>query len=130
MPSSKNTDVYLVPFETAILFAAARLQGAIPPGQHGIQTNTWSRANTRTASIYPDTITFIGQPNAPLSDEYGHIVVLPGARAAFFRNCKFESFRKDTIVDRVSYYSVSGGIDTTVIHPRINGLGVGANART
>jgi hypothetical protein len=52
----------------------------------------------------PKTITFIGQPQNENSREYGHIVVMPGARAAFFRNCSFERIKKDTTVDVRNYY--------------------------
>jgi hypothetical protein len=56
-------------------------------------------------NVIPSRITFIGQPQNENSREYGHIVVLPGARAAFFRNCNFESIKKDTTVDNKAYFT-------------------------
>ncbi|MGC5198595.1 hypothetical protein, partial [Aphanothece microscopica] len=38
------------------------------------------------------------------SREWGHIIVLPGARTAFFRDVDFTGFRKDTTVDTEPIY--------------------------
>jgi len=43
-------------------------------------------------------ITFRGRPVNQNSREWGHIVILPGADSAIFRNCQFVNFRKDTTV--------------------------------
>jgi predicted outer membrane repeat protein len=53
--------------------------------------NTPYRRNVDRAPII-----FRGRPINQFSPEWGHIVVLPGADTAFFRNCQFVNFRKET----------------------------------
>lgn len=51
-------------------------------------------------------ITFRGRPVNGFSPEWGHIVVLPGADSAIFRNCHFVNFRKDTtVVQSTQFYN-------------------------
>lgn len=53
-------------------------------------------------------IVFRGRPVNQFSTEWGHIVVLPGADSAVFRNCQFVNFRKDTqVVQSTQYYTPS-----------------------
>ncbi len=94
-----------VRFEKALMFKAARLQKD-PDQDINLRINPWQRVNYEDPDIGSDNpIEFIGQPVDDFSREWGHIVILPGARAAFFRNVIFEGFRKDTTVDRTPYYS-------------------------
>ncbi len=101
-PLDENEAV--ISFEQAIMFKAARMNKDINDDIN-LTINPWQRENYGTVPFGPERITFIGQPTNDFSREWGHIVVLPGARAAFFRNCSFEGFRKDTMVDRTDYYS-------------------------
>ncbi|HVK39880.1 MAG TPA: FlgD immunoglobulin-like domain containing protein [Candidatus Kapabacteria bacterium] len=65
--------------------------------------NTQYRRNVVRAPI-----TFRGRPVNQFSPEWGHIVVLPGADTAFFRNCNFVNFRKDiTVVQSTQFYAPS-----------------------
>ena len=95
--------LHKIPFEHALMFRAARLEKD-PQDNIILNTNPWSRINNKDVALVKETIRFIGQPLNDFSREWGHIVVLPGARAAFFRNCTFENFWKDTTVDRLAYY--------------------------
>jgi|GEM_PF-1795029 len=53
-------------------------------------------------------ITFRGRPISRHSPEWGHIVLLPGADSAIFRNCRFVNFRKDTqVVNTTTFYAPS-----------------------
>lgn len=98
-----DDNLVIVPFETAIMFLAARLD--LDPTLNPIlKTSPWTRGNGQSVDVLPEKITFKGQPQTNFSREWGHIVVMPGARAAFFRNCSFENFKKDTTVDRIVYY--------------------------
>ncbi len=98
--------VVVIPFEKAIMFTAARLY-TDPSSDIKLRINPWKRTQEGDINVAPETITFKAQPANNMSLEYGHIVVLPGARAAFFRNCSFEGLRKDTTVDRFDYYDPS-----------------------
>ena len=53
-------------------------------------------------------ITFRGRPVNQFSPEWGHIVILPGADTAFFRNVNFVNFRKDVrAVQNTQFYAPS-----------------------
>ncbi len=53
-------------------------------------------------------ITFRGRPVNQNSPEWGHIVILPGADSAIFRNCTFVNFRKDTtVIGNAEFYTPS-----------------------
>ncbi|MBS1910761.1 MAG: T9SS type A sorting domain-containing protein [Bacteroidetes bacterium] len=55
--------------------------------------------------VVRNPIVFRGRPVNQFSTEWGHIVVLPGADTAIFRNCQFVNFRKDTqVVQSTQYY--------------------------
>ncbi|GMV53078.1 MAG: T9SS C-terminal target domain-containing protein [Chlorobi bacterium] len=90
----------------AVMYAASRLHlgGLIP----AINNLPWFRETVKTPAtpinVRPERITFIAGDVNNFSREWGHIVVLPGARAAFFRDVDFLNFRKDTTVDKEPYY--------------------------
>jgi len=88
-----NRNLVIVPFETAIMFMAARMPEYTSTNV-ALKLNEWARSNGTSVNITPAPIKFYGQPQLQHSREWGHIVVLPGARAAFFRNCEFEHFKK------------------------------------
>lgn len=97
--------------EAALIYEAARLRFANADPNINIQPfrRAFNPANpTGSVNVNPATITFRGRRVNAFSREWGHIVVLPGARAAFFRDVNFQDFRKDTLVDRFPYY-VTGG---------------------
>jgi predicted outer membrane repeat protein len=51
-------------------------------------------------------ITFRGRPVTQFSPEWGHIVILPGADSAIFRNCTFVNFRKESrAITTTDFYS-------------------------
>ncbi|MEZ4784331.1 MAG: FlgD immunoglobulin-like domain containing protein [Candidatus Kapaibacterium sp.] len=53
-----------------------------------------------------EPIIFRGRPVNQNSEEWGHIVILPGADTAVFRNVQFVNFRKDTgVVRNQQFYS-------------------------
>ena len=92
-----------IPFEKAMAFVFSRM--AKYDGTNGLNTSYLRRENGTSIDVKPAAIQFIGQPVDNFSPEWGHIVVLPGARAAFFRNCSFENFKKDTTVASSPYYT-------------------------
>lgn len=104
-----GVDEVLITFEQAIMFYAARLN-IDPTFDINLNLNPWARLSGKSVNIGAGTtkaanrISFQGAPQTSFSREWGHIVVLPGARAAFFRNAEFKNFRKDTTVDRLPYY--------------------------
>lgn len=105
-----NSNQVIVPFEHAITFQAARLY-VEPNSDPNLKVYSWTRhsasvvAPNKEATVATQRIRFIGQPQNNFSREWGHIIVLPGARAAFFRNVSFEGFKKDTTVDRFPMYA-------------------------
>ncbi len=105
----------LLPFEYAIMFYAARLQND-PTNDHNLWLLPWTRYGGRSVNVVPAKIRFIGQPENNFSREWGHIVILPGARAAFFRNCSFEGFRKDITVGNKPFYGTDLGSNWTQLN--------------
>ena len=93
----------IIPFEQAFMFTAARLE-IDPNNDINLNIKPWSRLGAKSPNVTDGKIYFRGQPENNFSREWGHILVLPGARAAFFRNVVFEGFRKDTTVDRTAIY--------------------------
>ncbi|MBU3700297.1 MAG: hypothetical protein FGM33_09890, partial [Candidatus Kapabacteria bacterium] len=86
----------------AIMYRAARLDlGAVISA---IRLNPWFRPSGRAVNVTPARITFTSDRVNNFSREWGHIIVLPGARAAFFRDVDFVNFRKDTTVDNRPVY--------------------------
>ncbi len=95
---------FVVPYEYALMWITARLEN--PSLDPLIRTQPWRRFNNQDPSIGGpgrDRIRFVGV-GTNLAREWGHIIILPGARTAFFRDCDFDNFRKDTTVDRVNIY--------------------------
>jgi hypothetical protein len=87
----------------AIVYKAARLElGGIISA---IRLNPWFRQKAGSPiNVRPARITFIAGDVNNFSREWGHIIVLPGAKAAFFRDVDFLNFRKDTTVDKEPIY--------------------------
>ena len=105
-----NPDHVIVSFEQAMMFYNARLFRDPENFDPNLKTLPWKRIggqNVNNVNIVPAPITFKGQAVNNFSREWGHIIVLPGARAAFFRNVVFENIRKDTTVDRVNTYDTA-----------------------
>ncbi len=96
--------IVLIPFEKAIMFTAARLY-TDPSADIKLRINPWKRTEEGDIDVESEQIRFVGQPTNNISRELGHIIVLPGARAAFFRNCSFEGMRKDTTVAQHALYN-------------------------
>ena len=113
-PITKN--LVVIPFEQAIMFTAARM-AKDPDDDIDLRRYPWTRVETQegaipsvnigTGNAQEDRILLQGQPENNFSREWGHILVMPGARAAFFRNCTFQYFKKDTTVDRTPLYAES-----------------------
>jgi predicted outer membrane repeat protein len=103
-----NTE-YIISYEHAMMLTASHIN-EVEVGRNDdlLNINPWKRIHVRNAdddvNIEAATINFKGQPALNSSREWGHIVVLPGARAAYFRNCKFDNFRKEITVDRADFY--------------------------
>ena len=92
-----GTNEVIIPFEKALLYEAVGLAD-MDTLNNPRNEIPWSRLNRNSTdtNINAGQITFIGKRMGELSVEWGHIIILPGARAAFFRNCEFRNFRKDT----------------------------------
>jgi predicted outer membrane repeat protein len=86
--------------ERAIMFMASRLF----ENDDVVRFQPWKRRGGNTPNITQAPIVFRGQAVNDYSREWGHIIVLPGARAAYFRNVTFKDFRKDTTVDNRYLY--------------------------
>lgn len=83
-------------------------------------------------------IIFRGRPLTQYSREWGHIVILPGADSAIFRNCQFVNFRKDTsVVQSTDFYApnnatgynaaqVAGGNALNILMRQVTSGGGGA----
>lgn len=100
-----NNNLIVVTFEHAIMWQAARLANA--SSDVNLKMSPWTRLNQKSINVTNGEIKFMGSPVSNFSREWGHIIILPGARAAFFRNVSFNGFRKDTTVDRTDYYNPS-----------------------
>jgi len=126
--SSMNSNHVVVSYEQALLFNTARLNNDPENFDPNLKTLPWKRiggVNAEPVSIVPEPIKFIGKPAGNFSREWGHIIVLPGSRAAFFRNVVFQDIRKDTTVDRQNIYKLSG-TNYTALNARLNKLTNGA----
>lgn len=120
-----NSDLVVVSFEHAIMWQAARLEKD-PDTDVNLNVRAWERVNNASNLTFTaQTIQFVGQPVNNYSREWGHIVILPGARAAFFRNVSFENFKKDVTVDRAPFYTSAPWLTTaqlTTLNNRLNHL--------
>lgn len=105
-----NQDV-VISYEQALMFITSRMHRN-PNSDPNLKQFPYRRPGNKTPDVVKSTIRFVGQPVNNFSREWGHIVILPGARAAFFRNCEFEGFKKDTTVDNKPYY-IEQGADYT-----------------
>ena len=101
-----NQDV-VVTHEEALMFISSRMWQD-PSTDVNLKNLPWKRFGNKSPDVTKGAIKFIGQPVNNFSREWGHIVILPGARTAFFRNCTFEGFKKDTTVDNDIYYNSTG----------------------
>ncbi|MGE5481081.1 MAG: YCF48-related protein [Chloroflexota bacterium] len=120
-PVGGNNNRLLVTFEQAVMFMAARLKDELT--DVNIKMRPWERLFQRSVNVTSGRIQFIGAPAGDNSREWGHIVVLPGARAAFFRNVSFDGFRKDTTVDRLPIYNETlSGAWAQVVNPKMKAL--------
>ena len=102
-----NPNLEIITFEEAIMFVAGRLNQD-PNNDVNLNVKPWSRLGGHSVNVVKEKIRFVGQPINNVSVEWGHIIVLPGARSAFFRNASFENFKKDTTVDGDPIYFESG----------------------
>lgn len=100
-----GADQVSVPYQKAIFYSLAGLAD-VKNLDNDVRNNTsWKRPNESTdMQVEAAPIRFEGLSVNNFTRERGHIIVLPGARAAYFRNCVFENMRKDTTVDYVDYY--------------------------
>lgn len=111
----------LTPAE-AVVYKAARLElgGVIS----AIRLNPWFRGTVNSPiNVRPARITFVAGDVNNFSREWGHIIVLPGAHAAFFRDVDFLNFRKDTTVDTEPVYlknSNGDALSTRQIQDAVN----------
>lgn len=108
--SMGNPDHAVISFEQAMMFYNARLFRDPENFDPNLKTLPWRRVGgdqVNNVNITPAQIKFVGQAVNNFSREWGHIIVLPGARAAFFRNVVFENIRKDTTVDRTNIYNTN-----------------------
>lgn len=106
-PLVPNREV-IVTYQEAMMFLAARMNQD-PNTDLNLRDNPWSRLGDKDVNITEGQIEFVGQPTTNFSREFGHIVILPGARAAYFRNCVFRGMKKDTTVDRVPLFARNQG---------------------
>ena len=98
-------DQVSIPFEKAIIYYLSGIASVTDPDNDIRNNSAWKRTNeSTTIQVVPGQIRFVGQAVNNFTREKGHIIVLPGAGAAFFRNCAFDNMRKDTTVDYVNYY--------------------------
>lgn len=107
--NSEGDAGYVVSPEKAMMYLMSRLYS----DDDIVRFSPWRRAGGLTPDISRGKIVFRGQAVNDYSREWGHIIVLPGARAAYFRNVVFQDFRKDTTVDNRGYY------DTATVAPGV-----------
>lgn len=126
-PTYGNSDLVVVSYERALMFKNARLHNNPDDYDPNYKTEPWKRVLGGSPDFNESRIRFIGQPVNNFSREWGHIVVMPGARAAFFRHVSFEGFRKDVTVDDGPYYiGQGGGIDWAKVNEKMVNLTNGA----
>jgi len=122
-PVPGNNNQIVITFEEAIMFEAARL--AQYQSDVNIKTRPWRRVGeteSQTNFVQGAPIQFIGSPVQNFSREWGHIIILPGARAAFFRNVSFEGMKKDITVDKFNAYSETAHSWAADINQKMLGL--------
>ncbi len=100
--SSTDSRLQNLTVGAAIIYKASRIEFAdVDPN---LKVTPWSRPGGGSVNVVANRITFEGRPVNSFSREWGHIIVLPGAKAAYFRAVDFKNFRKDTTVDRIPIY--------------------------
>jgi predicted outer membrane repeat protein len=128
--SGGNANQVVISFEQAMMFYNARLFRDPENYDPNLKTLPWRRiggSGVNNVNITPAKIKFVGQAVNNFSREWGHIIVLPGARAAFFRNVSFENIRKDTTVDRTAIYNTAVlGSQWTAVNNKLKQLTNGA----
>lgn len=117
-----NPNRFVVSYEQAIMFIAGRMNFDPQNFDGNLKTTPWSRIGGKSPSVAESPITFKGAAVGNASREWGHIIILPGSRAAFFRNAVFENFRKDTTVDRLPLYAPSSGPQYAALNAVLNKL--------
>lgn len=125
---SMNPNHIVVSYEQAIMFYNARLNNDPENFDPNLKTLPWKRIGNQSVNsvnVVPEPIVFVGKPAGNFSREWGHILVLPGARGAFFRNVEFRDIRKDTTVDRQNIYKLNGS-NYAALNARLNKLTNGA----
>ena len=105
----------VVTYQEALIFIASRMN-VDPSTDVNLKNLPYKRFGNKDPDVEQATIKFIGQPVNNFSREWGHIVILPGARAAFFRNVEFEGFKKDTTVDNDVYYNNVGSYNWATVN--------------
>lgn len=104
---------FVISYQQAIMFANS---GIATWKDTDKPYSAWERANyDESINIRPEQIRFVGQSTNNFTREKGHIVIMPGARAAFFRDCSFENMRKDTTVDFTDYYANNPELNNKMI---------------
>ncbi len=87
----------------AIMYKASRIE--FFNQDLNLNQRPWKRLGNRSVNVTAGRITFRGRAANTFSFEWGHVIVLPGAKAAYFRDVDFRNFRKDTTVNRLPLYS-------------------------
>lgn len=105
--SSTDSRLQNMTIGKAIIYKASRIETV--NSDPNLNQRSWTRIGGKPVDVVPSRITFQGNSVNAFSREWGHIVILPGANVAYFRNVDFNNFRKDTTVDRIgassNYYS-------------------------
>lgn len=120
-----NNNRIIVTFEQALMFVAGRMNFNPQNFDPNLKLFPWTRVGNQSPNIVPNKITFVGSRINLSSKEWGHIIVLPGARAAFFRDVVFDNFKKDTTVDRANLYTATGS-NWSAVNKKMNNLTNGA----
>jgi len=130
LKTGNDNHKFIISYEQAMMYIAARLGEYNPPkGDSLINIKKWQRFGYKSVDIEESQILFRGQPEGKATREYGHIVILPGARAAFFRNCKFDNFKKDVTVSRGAFYNAAvQGTVYNAINTRLDQMTNGGGA--
>lgn len=124
---SGNSNLVVLSYERALLFMNSRLYQNPDDSDPNFKGEPWQRIKGENPNVEAERIQFIGQPVNNFSREWGHIVILPGAKAAFFRHVSFEGFRKDITVDREPFYRNSlPDANWSMLNDKLNMLTNGA----
>lgn len=112
-----NNDAGVVTATTPYYYSTFYAANALPTG---VTCST----PFRRPYITPAPITFEGVAVNVNSVEWGNFLILPGADSAFFRNCQFINFRKDTTVEpRTNLYPADITAGPAMLRAKSNGTG-------